>query len=103
MDEINRLHSSLDSIDNYTERNNTIQQMTVLISNQKEKLNLQLSKMDKNNIGFKIPVKYKKYSIDNLEKLLYETNDVDEKITIYYTIRLMVENIRNELFQSEIV
>ena len=101
MDEINKLYSLLDSIDDFTEKNKIICQINSLIPTEKDKLNQQLITLETKDIGsnkFKIPVKYKKYSIDDLEKLLYETHDIDEKISIYYTIKVMVENIKNKLF-----
>ena len=94
--EINQLYNSIESIDNLQEKNNMISRVNEMIVIEKDKLNKQLDTINDNkNEKNKIPIKYKKYSIDELEAMLYNTCDIDEKINIYYTIKLMVFNLRN--------
>ena len=44
---------------------------------------------------FKIPSKYKKLSIEELEVLFNATVDINEKISIYYTMNKKITTISN--------
>lgn len=96
MNEIDRIHTSLDSIESFTEKNKLVNHMNSLIIDEKSKLTKLLEKIECID-NFKIPTKYKKQTIDELEKLLYSTTDIDEKIIIYSTIQLMVQDIRKTI------
>ena len=69
-----------------------------LIIAEKENLNKQLEAM--NSSITKIPKKYSNQTIESLEELLYSSN-INEKITIYNVIKFMIENQKNELFESK--
>jgi hypothetical protein len=49
----------------------------------------------------KIPLKYKKMTIDELENEFEKCNNINDKITIYKAINIYYKNIEEELFEIE--
>ena len=66
-----------------------------LILDEKNNLNKLLETMELSIT--KIPKKYSSETLESLEKMLYVVN-INEKITIYNVIKLIIEKQKNELF-----
>ena len=94
MDEITRITTLIESTENLVEKNNLINSLNEIISLEKQKLNnisLDIAK-------FKIPSKYKKKTVEQMEELLHTTDSIDESIIIYNTIVAMIRTIKDGLF-----
>jgi hypothetical protein len=93
MDEITRLTKLIESTDNLVEKNNLINNLNEIITIEKQRLSNISIDIDK----FKIPAKYKKKTLEQMEELLQKAS-IDEAIIIYNTIVIMIKTIKNELF-----
>ena len=96
MDEITRITNLIETTENLVEKNNLINSLNEIIILEKNKLaniSLDITK-------FKIPIKYKKKTIEQMEELLHNTTSIDEAIIIYNTIVAMVKNIKDGLFNE---
>jgi hypothetical protein len=96
MDEITRITNLIETTENLVEKNNLINSLNEIIILEKNKLaniSLDITK-------FKIPIKYKKKTIEQMEELLHNTPSIDEAIIIYNTIVAMVKNIKDGLFNE---
>ena len=102
MEEINEINEIIQKTDDFTNKNTLITKMNqmILIENKKLEKNLEYINNDelKNNT---IPVKYKKYSVEKLEEMLYKTNDIDTQIIIYDVIKNKINNIEGCLFDNK--
>ena len=96
MDEITRITNLIETTENLVEKNNLINSLNEIIVLEKNKLgniSLDIPK-------FKIPIKYKKKTIEQMDELLHNMASIDEAIIIYNTIVAMVKNIKDGLFNE---
>jgi hypothetical protein len=100
MDKIIELSEEIDKISNINEKVKLIKTLNELIEYEKINLNKILNSDTKTfgNIKTKIPIKYKKMSIDELEDEFNKTNNINDKIVIYLAIDKYYTNIEEELF-----
>jgi hypothetical protein len=99
MDKIIELSDKIDNLSNINEKIKLIKTLNEMIEAEKTNLN---NIIDKDlNINTKIPIKYKKMSIDELEDAFEKCNNINEKIIIYSAINKYYTNIEEELFEIE--
>ncbi len=99
MEEITKLVETINSCTNINEKVKMISLLNNMITTERNSLNNILD----NNIDemkIKIPLKYKKMSLDELEELFDTTEDINEKIIIYHSIVRLINNISDELFEN---
>ena len=97
MEQINKLCETLDTC-NSSDIIPNINELNRIVDNEKIILNKLLESLDVDTIeSFKIPNKYKKLSIEELENLFNDMKDINEKISIYYTMSKKIEYLNNEL------
>ena len=103
MDKIIELSEQIDNISNINDKVRLIKTLNELIELEKTNLNIILDNNIKNikNIKTKIPIKYKKMSIDELEQAFNESNNINDKIIIYTAIDKYYTNIEEELFDMD--
>lgn len=104
MEEIINLSETINKIVNITDKIKLIKNLNNMIEIEKTKLNYIYNQMVSNKIGdckIKIPVKYKKLNIEELEELFNKTEDINDKISIYLAIERAYTNISDELFITE--
>jgi hypothetical protein len=101
MELINDLVNKIKNTDDINEKVSLIKELNINI--EKEELNLNNilnNNLDEINNKLKIPIKYKKMSIDELEDLFENTNDLNEKIIIYQAINRFYNNVIDDLFEN---
>ena len=96
MDEITRITNLIETTENLVEKNNLINSLNETIIVEKNKL----TNISIDIAKFKIPIKYKKKTIEQMDELLHNTPSIDEAIIIYNTIVTMVKNIKEGLFNE---
>ena len=99
MEAINELAENINKCTNITEKVKMIESLNIMITTEKNVLNNILD----NNIDemkIKIPLKYKKMSLDELEEIFENTEDINEKIIIYHSIIKVINNISEGLFEK---
>ena len=96
MDKINKLCEILDN-SNSTEIIPHIDELNRMVDNEKEILKQLLESIESVDMidTFKIPSKYKKLSIEELEIMFNDTVDINDKISIYYTMNKKITTISN--------
>jgi hypothetical protein len=99
MDKIIELSDKIDNISNINDKIKLIKSLNEMI--EIEKKNLNSINNDSHIIKTKIPIKYKKMSIDELEDEFEKCNSINEKIIIYSAIDKYYSNIEEELFEIE--
>jgi hypothetical protein len=99
MDKIIELSDKIDTISNINDKIKLIKSLNEMI--EIEKKNLNSINNASNIIKTKIPIKYKKMSIDELENEFEKCNNINEKILIYSAIDKYYSNIEEELFEIE--
>ncbi len=97
MNSINKLSEQINKCNNINDKIKMINELNELIDDEIEKLKDLESKINENN-QFKIPIKYKKKSIEELEDLYNLTNDNYEKFIIYQCINKFYNNTLESLF-----
>jgi len=95
MEQINKLCETLDTC-NSSDIIANINELNRIVDNEKIILNNLLESLDTIE-SFKIPNKYKKLSIEELENMFNDMKDINEKISIYYTMSKKIEYLNNEL------
>jgi hypothetical protein len=100
MDKIIELSEQIDNISNINDKVRLIKTLNELIEIEKNNLNNILNS-DIKNFKTKIPLKYKKMSIDELEQLFNESTNINDKILIYMAIDKYYTNIEEELFDMD--
>jgi hypothetical protein len=99
MELINDLVNKIKNTDDINEKVTFIKELNMNI--EKEELNLNnILNNNLDEIKIKIPIKYKKMSIDELEDSFENTNDINEKIIIYQAINRFYNNIIDDLFEN---
>lgn len=97
MDKILELSEQIDKIININEKIQLIKKLNELIEIEKTNLNYILN-TDIKNIKTKIPLKYKKMLINELEEEFNKISNINDKIVIYIAIEKYYSNIEDELF-----
>jgi hypothetical protein len=100
MDKILELSEQIENSSNINDKVKLIKTLNELIEIEKTNLNFILN-TDIKNLKTKIPIKYKKMSIDELEEAFETTNNINNKIVIYLAIDKYYSNIEEELFELE--
>jgi hypothetical protein len=98
MDSINQLSEQINECKNINDKIKMINELNELIENETEKLKDLEKKINENNHIFKIPIKYKKKSIEDLEDLYNQSDDINEKFIIYQCINKYYNNNLELLF-----
>ncbi len=106
MDKIIELSDKIDNLNNksslITDKIKLIKSLNEMIEIEKKNLNNILDNdIIASNLKTKIPIKYKKMSIDELEDEFEKCNNINEKILIYLAIDKYYSNIEEELFEIE--
>lgn len=100
MDEITKMVENINITVNVADKVKMISNLNNMINVERKQLNNILE----NNIDdmkAKIPVKYKKMTLDELETEFNNNTDINEKIIIYHAICKNINNITDELFETE--
>ena len=100
MEKINKLCETLDTC-NSNDIIPHIDELNRIVENEKMILNELLESLDISIESFKIPTKYKKLSIEDLEIQFNEIKDIKEKLTIYYTMSKKIANINDIIYTLE--
>ena len=104
MEEIIILSETINKTISITDKIKLIKNLNTMIEDEKTKLNYIYNQIVSNKINdykIKIPAKYKKLNIEELEELFNKTEDINEKISIYLAIERAYNNISDELFITE--
>ncbi len=96
MEQILELEEKINKTENIYEKIKLIKELNELIDIVKIELNNILDN-DINEMKIKIPLKYKKMSIDELEESFSNCNNINEKIKIYHAINKYYTNIIDDL------
>ncbi len=86
MDNINKLSEQINECKNINDKMKMINELNELIDSETDKLKDLENEINNNELHFKIPVKYKKKSIEELEELYDSTDDLNDKYIIYQCI-----------------
>ena len=97
MENINKLSEQINECKNINDKIKMINELNELIENETDKLKDLETKINENN-QFKIPIKYKKKSIEDLEDLYNQSDDINEKFIIYQCINKIYNNNLGSLF-----
>ncbi len=100
MEKIIELSEQIDNISNINDKVRLIKTLNELIEIERNNLNNILSS-DIKNFKTKIPLKYKKMSIDELEQAFNEATNINDKILLYMAIDKHYTNIEEELFDMD--
>ena len=100
MDKIIELSEKIDNISNINDKIKLIKSLNEMIEIEKTNLNSIINNAS-NIIKTKIPIKYKKKTIDELEDEFEKCNNINDKILIYSAIDKYYSNIEEELFEIE--
>ncbi len=98
MEHILDIENKINKTDNVYEKIKLIKELNELIEVEKNELT-NILENDIDNMKIKIPLKYKKMTIDELEDAFGNCNDINEKIKIYHAINKYYTNIMDELFE----
>ena len=105
MDEIIKLSEKINIESNTNTKVKMINTLNKMIETEKNELNNILQQYSNNTNellkSYKIPIKYKKCSLDELEELFNKSNNINEKIILYRTINKAIENITDDLFETD--
>ncbi len=100
MEKIIELSEQIDNITNINDKIKLIKTLNELIEIEKNNLNNILNS-DIKNFKTKIPLKYKKMSIDELEEEFEKNININDKILLYMAIDKYYTNIEEELFDMD--
>ena len=100
MYKIIELSEQIDKTTNINEKVKLIKKLNEMIEVEKNNLNFLLNN-DIKNLKIKIPPKYKKMSIDELEEEFNNIDNINDKLSIYMAIDRYYTNIEEELFDIE--
>jgi hypothetical protein len=98
MDKIIELSDKIDNIADINEKIKLLKTLNEMIESEKTNLNSIIDNDLNINTKIKIPLKYKKMTIDELENEFEKCNNINDKITIYKAINIYYKNIEEELF-----
>lgn len=97
MDKIIELSEKIDQNKNINDKLKLIKTLNEMIEIEKKHLNYLLNN-DIKNLKLKIPTKYRKMTIDELEIEFENVTDINDKISIYLAIDRYYTDIEEELF-----
>ena len=97
MDEIIKLSENISTNINIEEKIKMVNTLNDMIKTERTNLNYLLENKLV-NLKVKIPLKYKKMSIEELEIEFNNSNNINDKISIYYALDKAYNNICSELF-----
>ncbi len=97
MDKILELSNRIDNINNINDKIKLVKELNELIENEKTNLNNLLNN-DIKKLKIKIPQKYRKMSIDELEDEFNKAS-INDKVVIYLAIDKYYTDIEEELFE----
>jgi hypothetical protein len=100
MDEITKMVENINATVNIADRVKMICNLNNMIDIERKKLN-NILENNIDDIKAKISVKYKKMTLDELETEFNNNTDINEKIIIYHAICKNINNITDELFETE--
>jgi hypothetical protein len=98
MEQILDIENKINKTDNIYEKIKLIKELNELIEVEKTDLT-NILESDIDDMKIRIPIKYKKMSIDELEEAFSNCNNINEKIKIYHAINKYYTNIMDELFE----
>lgn len=93
MNNIIKLSEEINECKNINNKIKMINDLNELIETEIDNLKDLETKINENSNIFKIPIKYKKKSIEELEDLYNSTNDINEKYIIYECINKYYNNL----------
>jgi len=99
MDEITKMVENINKTINVAEKVKMICNLNNMIDIERKQLN-NILENNIDDIKAKIPVKYKKMTLDELETEFNNNTDINDKITIYHAICKNINNITDELFET---
>jgi hypothetical protein len=100
MDEITKMVDIINNTINITDKVKMICNLNSMIEVERKQLN-NILENNIDDIKAKIPIKYKKMTLDELESEFNNNIDINEKIMIYHAICKNINNITDELFESD--
>ena len=100
MDEITKIVENINNTINIADKVKMICSLNNMIDIERKQLN-NILENNIDDLKAKIPVKYKKMTLDELETEFNNNTDINEKITIYHAICKNINNITDELFETE--
>lgn len=105
MDEITKMVENINNTINIAEKAKMICNLNSMIDVERKQLNniLENNILENNidDIKTKVSIKYKKMTLDELEIEFNNNTDINEKIKIYHAICKNINNITDELFETE--
>lgn len=100
MDRITKLAETITTTVNITDKVKMIYSLNEMIVKERNELN-HILEHNIENVKTKISPAYKKMTLDELEIEFTKTTDIHEKITIYHAICKNINNISDELFDTD--
>ena len=100
MDEIAKIAENINTTINIADKVKMITNLNSMIEVERKQLN-NILENNIDDIKAKIPIKYKKMTLDELENEFNNNKDINEKIIIYHAICKNINNITDELFETE--
>ena len=94
MDKIQECANIIDSSNSITEKVELINKINIMISDERERLHSIQETLDKPG---KIPSKYKKLTLEELQELFDKSVDINEKVSVYCAINYNINNTINSL------
>jgi len=90
MDKIQECANTIDTSNSITEKVEQINKMNIMIAEERKHLQLIQDTLDK--VG-KVPSKYKKLTLEQLQELFDKSSDINEKVSLYCAINYNINNI----------
>jgi hypothetical protein len=100
MDEITKMVENINTTINIAEKAKMICNLNSMIDVERKQLN-NILENNIDDIKTKVSIKYKKMTLDELEIEFNNNTDINEKIKIYHAICKNINNITDELFETE--
>ena len=100
MDEITKMVENINNTINIAEKAKMICNLNSMIDVERKQLN-NILENNIDDIKTKVSIKYKKMTLDELEIEFNNNTDINEKIKIYHAICKNINNITDELFETE--
>jgi hypothetical protein len=101
MNNILELSNKIDKETDFNNKMTMINELNSLIEKQKDYYNEMIMQINSKDININIESKYKKKSIDDLEELFNNSNNIEDKINIYNAINKYYNYKLKELLINE--
>ena len=100
MEQINQMNETIENTTNSEEKIKLINELGKFIENENITLNKTIDSINntKDLSIYIIPSKYKTLSQEQLEEIFNKCTDINEKINIYYSMFVKINNIKLEIF-----